>query len=167
MNKKDEIKLYNMIMPIWLLLLMPYMWWVSIAGNLIIDLLVVSVSLRVLRVANIKEKLKKSLLKTYIIGFLSDFIGCVPLLVVMFGLSDKSRLVNELQQSLMKNPFSSLMSFAIVTFCVILTSLLIYILNMKLAFNKLELDLSQKKKLAISVAIFTAPYLFYLPAMYY
>ena len=46
---KKEIKLYNVIFPIWMLILIPPLWLVVLPGNFLIDLLVLYISMRILK----------------------------------------------------------------------------------------------------------------------
>ena len=59
------------------------------------------------------------------------------------------------------NPFESIYAVLWVSVCVIIAAFFIYLFNYKFCLKKSNLDNEQKKKLALSLAIFTAPYLFY------
>ena len=59
--------------------------------------------------------------------------------------------------------YKSIYSFLFVTACVIITSIFIYIFNYKYSLKKSSFDNKQRIKISLSLAIFTAPYLFYLP----
>ena len=72
---KKEIKLYNVIFPIWMLILIPPLWLVALPGNFIIDLLVLYISMRILKIENRKLNIKKAIWKSWIIGFAADFVG--------------------------------------------------------------------------------------------
>ena len=65
------------------------------------------------------------------------------------------------------NPFTNIFAFFWVTGCVLLTAFLIYRLNLGWCLKKADLDDGQKKKIALSLAVFTAPYLFYLPTIWF
>ncbi len=65
------------------------------------------------------------------------------------------------------NAFESIWSIIWVTICVIISSFCIYIFNYKISFRKLEMEEGNKKKLAIALAVFTAPFLFYIPTSIY
>ena len=45
---KREVRLYNVIFPVWLMFLFPQIWLISLPGNLVIDVLVLAVTLKVL-----------------------------------------------------------------------------------------------------------------------
>ncbi len=72
---KKETSLYNVVFPIWLMVLFPTAWIVVIPLNLIVDFLVMFITLKVLKSQNTKLCIKSSLLPVWLFGFLSDFIG--------------------------------------------------------------------------------------------
>ena len=73
--KKKSIKLYNVIFPIWLLWLIPMTWVIVLPANFLIDLLVVVLTMKYLKVKEIKLNAKSVILKVWIFGFIADFIG--------------------------------------------------------------------------------------------
>ena len=61
--KKNSIKLYNVIFPIWLLWLIPITWLVVLPANFFIDLLVVVLTMKYLKVPDIKMNAKSVIFK--------------------------------------------------------------------------------------------------------
>ena len=61
--KKKSIKLYNVIFPIWLLWLIPMTWVIVLPANFLIDLLVVVLTMKYLKVKEIKLNAKSVILK--------------------------------------------------------------------------------------------------------
>ena len=169
---KKDTRLYNVIFPIWFLLLIPQLWIVSLAGNFLIDLLVLYISMRILKVENRKENIKKTILKTWIIGFACDFVGgfgmfLASLIDIDYNTPLGKWWYENLTNSVMYNPFDSIYGFLWTTLCVIITSVLIYVVNKKWCLKKLDISDEQKNKVALSFAIFTAPYFFYLPTAWF
>lgn len=70
----------------------------------------------------------------------------------------------------MINPFDNIYSIVITIVAVIITAYFIYLFNYKFALKKAFtegcLDDKQMRKIALSMAVFTAPYVFFLPAIY-
>ncbi|MGM9532050.1 hypothetical protein [Intestinibacter sp.] len=173
---KNDTKLYNMIMPIWLLIIFPVTWVVILPLNYLIDTLVLKLTIKKLNVQNKNEIYKMTILKTWIYGFLGDFIGAAIILAVSCGLYDIVNLETAFgavvgQMSMvMLNPFDNIFSFLIALIATIVAAYFIYLFNykfaLKKAFEKGYIDESTKKKIAISMAVFTAPYVFFLPAPY-
>ena len=170
MKSKREIKLYNMIFPIWLVWIFPMTWLIILPANFFIDSLVVLITLKVLKVTDIKQTYKKTILKVWGFGFLADFIGTVFMFLAIildsvwaydsvFGKWWYEHITNAVSY----NPFESIWSILWVTMCVVISCVCIYIFNYKMSFRKLDLEASIKKKLALALAIFTAPFLFYMP----
>ena len=63
--------------------------------------------------------------------------------------------------------FMSHVLFGYVGIFILLSAILIYICNIMFCLNKLTLEMQKKKKLALFLAVFTAPYLFYLPVEWF
>ncbi|MGM9534129.1 MAG: hypothetical protein ACI3VR_02705 [Intestinibacter sp.] len=173
---KRNTKLYNMVMPIWLLIIFPFTWVVILPLNYLIDTLVLKLTMKKLNVENRKEIYKMTILKTWICGFLADFIGATVILIPSFGLYEIVNpdtafgfIIEQISQ-VMLNPFDNVFSFLIALIATIVAAYFIYLFNYKIALKKAfeegRIDESTKKKIAISMAVFTAPYVFFLPAPY-
>lgn len=172
MTKSKDVTLYNLIFPIWLLWLVPITWLVVIPANFVIDLLVVVLTLRHLKISDVKAKAKSVIIKTWLVGFAADFIGTAGMYLSNYLEFDMKTPFGEwwyynITNAVAYNPFDSIFAILWITVCVMITSVFIYLLNYKLCFRKLEIEDEQKKKLALSLAIFTAPYLFYLPTAWF
>lgn len=177
---KKNTKLYNMIMPIWMMFIFPFVWVVILPLNYIIDSLVFLITMKVLKLEHKKAMYKLSILKIWIFGFISDFIGAtilfVPIIVNdVFNLDagHKSGLIYSIVDKLMQvtvNPFDNIYAFILVTIAVLIAAVFIYVFNykfsLKKAFENGYIDDVKRRKIALSMAIFTAPYLFYLPTMF-
>lgn len=170
--KKKEITLYNMIFPIWVLWLFPQTWIFVLPANFLIDLLVVSLTMHCVHVKDIKKNVKCVIWKTWLCGFAADFVGTFVMAGVnflpvredtTFGLWWHRRLIGPTSYA----PFTTVESFLFVTACVLLTAFIIYLLNVKFCLKKADMTKVQKKKVALSVAVFTAPYLFYIPLSWF
>ena len=74
---------------------------------------------------------------------------------------------DNLTNAVMYNPFSTLPGFLWATMCVVITSVIIYFVNKKWCLKKLEISDNEKKKIALAMAVFTAPFLFYLPTAWF
>lgn len=168
---KQDTKLYNVLFPIWLLWLWPSTWLVVLPLNFIIDGLVIWLTMRVLKLTGRKEVLKKALWKTWLFGFLADFIGTALMFSVNwidFALQDSpvwQWWYEHLTNGVSFNPFDNPFAFLFVLLCVVVSGLFIYLFNQKFALRKAVPDLHTRRKLSLSLAIFTAPYLFFFPSM--
>ncbi|MEL7656342.1 MAG: hypothetical protein AAGU75_10600 [Bacillota bacterium] len=158
--RKKDVTLYNVLFPIWFLILFPVAWIVVLPANFVIDSIVLLISIKLLKLTNIKETYKSTILKVWVIGFASDFAGAGILFLGTMG-SPKWR---EYLNSISWNPFDNWYAILYVVFATIVSGLLIYILNYKFSFARLEISKRHKRILALALAIFTAPYIFLYPS---
>lgn len=170
--KNKDVKLYNVIFPIWMIWLFPITWIVVLPANFIIDMIVVILTLKVLKVKDIKAVTKSVILKVWIFGFLADFIGTFLMLISNLIDFDYNSPIgewwyNNITNAVSYNPYSSIWALLWVIMCVLTSAILIYLFNYKVVLKKSSLDEGQKKRLALSLAIFTAPYTFLLPTRWF
>ena len=74
-KSSNNIILYNMIFPLWLLWIIPSTWIVILPANFLIDLAVLLITMHCLKISGRKEIIKRSVWKIWVFGFISDFIG--------------------------------------------------------------------------------------------
>lgn len=161
--KKNETKLYNMLFPVWLFFVLPIAWIVVLPGNFIIDLLVIVIAMKIINIQDIKHNAKKIIIRTWLCGFVADIIGAL-FMVGVSNIEAGEGWYNNVVYPIQNNPFLTIAGFLFTTLAALISAIIIYVLNYKFCFNKSNLNKSQKKKLALSLAIFTAPYLFYVPS---
>lgn len=138
---KKDIKLYNVIFPVWFLMLFPQMWLIVLPGNFIIDSIVLVISMIFLKIEERKTFYKQSILKIFIIGLVSDVIGALFLFLLM--IAGAMSMGDELYFTIP---------------AMVISAFFIYFLNYKITFKKLELPL--RKKMSLIFALVTAPYTF-------
>ena len=170
---KPETRLYNVFFPIWLLLLFYPLYWLAVLPvNFGVDLLVIVLTLRTLHAADIKTKAKKSIWKVWIFGFLADLLGGALMLSTQFIDLALRRYAPEatvawwyenITNAVMFSPFSTVPAFLWVLLCIALSGLLIYFFNTEFALKKAITDPVERRKLALALAVFTAPYTFFIP----
>ena len=162
------MKLYNMIFPVWLLWIFPTMWLIIMPANLIIDGLVIWLTLQFLKIADIKTVLKTVIWRTWVCGFLADFVSCLLLFSVnLIEFSPESQIYwwwNNNMMAVNYNVFANIYAFTFTTFALFISAYLIYWFNSRFCLKEAPLSAKQKKQLAISLAVFTAPYVFFLPS---
>lgn len=157
---KRDIKLYNLIFPMWGLyfwgVFFPVLFLILLPANFVVDSIVLLLLFAWLRLPEKKQWYKKIILKTWGFGFLADILASA----VMVGISWTNILpFNEYM------PISGIGAFLFTTVGVVLAAVLIYIFQRRFVLKKLDLEEGQKKKIALGMAILTAPYLMYLPPM--
>lgn len=159
-----ETKIYNVIFPLWLIILYPLNLLFVIPANYLIDYLVLSLGAKHLMIYDYKGVAKKVIIKTWIFGFIADIMGGVIMMLSNFLTHFK---LYDFVNAVMYNPFKRIDALLFVILVVIITAFIIYFLNLNYSFKDLDLPLVQKQKLALYLAIFTAPYLFLLPTMWF
>ena len=169
MNKK-EVKLYNILLPIWILIFCPtWLWLILIPANYLIDRLVLRWSL-----CAMPDKgafCRKHTWKICIVGFFSDLCGALILLsvyVIATLMGDSSPvppLIDKIEQGVAADPFNSIAAFLTVAISVAVAGLMIYVIDRKI-LTKAGLDAEQARRSALRLAVITAPYLYFFPSKF-
>ena len=165
MKRNKTTRLYNIILPIWLLIWFPtWLWLILIPVNYLIDFMVTYLSMKKLGIEDSKQKTLKHSWKICLIGFFSDFVGAVFLLGVLY-LTDII-LPNEIGESISYGLSwkPNLYSILIILIAIAISGVLIYVLNRWMLKKDLELSKEQIHRIALNLAVFTAPYLFLIPS---
>lgn len=167
MNKK-EVKLYNILFPIWMLIFFPsWLWLFLIPANYLIDRLVLYWSLGAM--PDKGAFCRKHTWKICIAGFLSDFCGALILyLAYMIAPlvdydSPFKTLIDQIEEGIAFNPFNSIASFLTIVVSVAVAGLLIFFIDRKI-LTKAGLDAEQARRSALRLAVITAPYLYFFPS---
>ncbi len=163
---KRDIKLYNILLPIWILYFFPQVWLITLPGNLLIDCLVLLITLAALKHTGKKAVLKQLWWKFWLLGFLADFIGAVFLFGFCFFamLPDPVGLwANELIAQAFLNPFRTLPAFLYTLAGVAVAGVCIYFFDKRVMRSCTLLDARQRHVIALTMAIVTAPWTFLVP----
>ena len=155
-------KLYNVVFPVWLIILMPPIILLVIPANFIVDSLVLLLGFKLFKITEKPKNYKKCILKVWIFGFLADIIGSLLLFATQF-MGNSDYISNNLIEPLMWNPFSNPLAFIYALVVIAICGYLIYLVNYRFSFKKTEFDDKQKKMMSVLLAVITAPYLFLLP----
>lgn len=152
---KNNLRLYNILFPIWLFWLWPtVIWLIILPANFVIDTLVLVIALKVLHIGQEFAVWKRSIVKVWLIGFVSDFLGAAFILAIMLLLDAVGSPLNTILF-----PGTTIISIP----GVLLSGILIYFFNRKLSFGRQELTAVQIHKLSLALAVFTAPYAMMIP----
>lgn len=163
-----DIKLYNMIFPIWLMLLCPPVIFITIVGNFVIDSIVLIICFKIFKLKdagfNQKKFYKETIIYIWLFGFVGDIIGALILISSTWVLGFSIGLFSEeFSYAIAYNPFSQLNAFIFVLFTMIVSGICIFILNYKHSFKNHNLDNKIKYKISLTIAIITIPFTFLLP----
>ncbi len=158
---RKNIKLYNVVFPVWLLIIFPISWFLIIPANFIVDSLVLYIALCILRIDRKKEFYKRTILWVFLFGFLADIIGSLLLLLSQYIFKD-GFWYEYIGMPVAENPFDNIYCLLYVVFAVVISGVLIYVFNRFISF-KIVLDKRIKRITALLLAVLTAPYMFLLP----
>ena len=154
-QQKHKVRLYNVLFPAWMFYLFPTgLWLIILPANFAIDSVVLWIAMRRLKIAGQRDIWKRSILRIWGIGFLSDILGAL-LTLGLFLLVDAAHLSWDIYL------FPGTTLFAIPG--VILAGILIYVLNKRYSFTNCALDNQQIHNLSLALAFFTAPYAMLIP----
>lgn len=158
------VRCYNVIFPIWFLLLFPLAWLYAMPANFIIDSIVLLLALRMLKIQDMGTVYKKTILGVWAFGFIADIIGAAFLLLSQLELGEWWQ--NQVTMPVLLNPWQSIPGFAMVLVALAFAGVLIYFLNYKFLFSRLPQVGGKAKRLCLALAICTAPYLYLVPTDY-
>ena len=162
LKNNNSVKLYNILLPLWLIIFVPsWLWLVLIPLNYIIDRVVLSWGL-----GNMPDKglfCRKHTWKICLAGFFSDFVGAAIMLLIAIPLSDHSEKMYDIGHAMMFDPFSNLLGLLIVVACIAIPAVCIYLIDKRI-LDKAGLEEEQVKRAAIRLALITAPYLYLFPS---
>ena len=168
MKRNENVRLYNILLPLWILLFWPSaLWLVLIPANYLIDRFVLRWSL-----GEMPEKgafCRRHTWKICLAGFASDLAGAC----ILFGVFMCSavagenapfrELLEKVEYGVGFNPFSHIGAFLVTALSVAAAGICIFLLDRKL-LRKAGLNAEQAKKSAVRLALITAPYLYFFPS---
>lgn len=163
-----NIKLYDMILPFWLILFFPPLIFASLAANFVIDSAVLLLCCMIFRIhqggkRGLWQFYRHNILQVWGFGFLSDLFGVVFIfieyaissIVAVHLLNDAA--MTDLNEEILLNIFSVIgMLFASVS---------IYLLNMYCVFKRKIPDKTKRLKLSLTIAVVTTPWTFLIQQM--
>ena len=171
MKRKSKVRLYNVIFPVWILMFWPSppVVLITFFGNLAIDCLVVFFALLALKHLAKGAVLKGCWWKVWLLGFLSDVIGALWLALGLFGSwaldadGTAAGWVAEFATAMTLNPFRHPLALLWTAIGVAIAGVCIYFFDRRVFRSEPELDPRQSHRLALALAIVTAPWLFFVP----
>lgn len=152
------MRLYNIFFPIWMLIFFPPIILVTLPVNFIFDLAVLLLTMKFLHVEDGRKYAKAVILRVWLCGFAADLLGALLMLVPVVPLN-----LGEPLEAVFYNPLAHAESFLWTTMCIAVSAAAIYILNYYFCLRRLSLESRLRRRLSLSLAVFTAPYLYYMP----
>ena len=131
MKSDSSVKIYNILLPLWLIIFLPsYLWLVLIPLNYIVDRVVLRWSL-----GDMPDKgrfCRKHTWKICVAGFLSDLVGALILLGVSIPVSEISEKFFDIWHAIMLDPLSDLSGMLIVVASIAISAACIYFLDKRI-----------------------------------
>lgn len=157
-----SVKLCNVLFPIWILIFFPQVLAIVIPGNLIVDAAVLLIALAAMRHRAKGAVLRKCWWKVWLLGFAADLIGAAWMVLGWFVTSWVPSLDSSLGK-ILYNPFGHPAAFLWTAAGVAIAGWFIFLLDRRVFRSVPELTSRQSTRLALTFAIVTAPWLFFLP----
>lgn len=151
-----NIKLYNVIFPLWAIFYVPPILYFALVGNFIIDGTVIFFTLLLNKVKLERIRLLIKITQAWCFGFLVDFLGTS----IIGGLFMNVRLINEY------NPYKNFVSALLYLLIVLVCGLIIAVINYKL-FKKDIVDERIRFRIGMAMGIITAPWTFLIPTPWF
>lgn len=143
---KKDVRLYNVLFPVWMLMTLPTIWYIVIPGNFLIDSLVLFAAMKALKLEDKWEFYRRHIIAVFLLGFLADILAAIPMWLGVYL---------ELGGTYGDSPVLTVPG-------VLLAGVLIYVFDYWISFRHLEKPV--RKKLALTYAIVTAPYTYLIPS---
>ena len=154
--KAHTVKAYNLIFPVYMIMLLsPVLWVFMIIGNFLVDSLVLLATIAILGNINSLRIWKSSIFRIVCFGFLSDLAGSLLNAILAFT------VLSDFYVGM--TPYSWPGCALLALPAILTAAILIYILNSRFAFRKTGLSLTICRKLALSLAVFTSPWVMMIP----
>jgi hypothetical protein len=166
---KKEVKLYNVIFPIWFLIFFPPVIFVTLIGNFVIDSLVTILCYAVFKLSSLRLDLKSfyknSILKVWIFGFVADILGAVFLFIVSLS-GTGIGLPNKFLTGINFDPFGYPPALLLIVLAMLIAAAFILFFNYRFTFRQIE-NKKLRFKVSLTIALITMPWTFLLPTKWF
>ena len=160
---KKPVRLYNVLLPIWLLWIFPQVWLIILPGNLVIDQLVLLLALAVLRHSGKGAVVKALWWKLWLLGFAADAVGVGWMVLGMFTAAYGQGWWAENLTDITGSPFRTPLALAWTLAGVAIAGVCIYFFDKRAMKGCPLLAPRERHVAALLLAILTAPWLFLVP----
>lgn len=162
-GEKKGARLYNVLFPLWLLMLAPQVWLILLPANFVIDTAVLLIAAAILKAEHLGKLYIRSIWPVWIFGFLADIVASLMALGVCrlaSVLPEQARewYSTQISGPLMNEVYTSVPAVVTALVIIALAGVLIYVLNRWVSFRGTALSDRQKHRIALALAVLTAPY---------
>ena len=160
---KKQVRLYNVIFPVWMLFLVPTVWLIALPSNLLIDCAVALAVLFALKHEHKRTLLRQIWWKIWLLGFAADFMGIAALLPSLILHDLLPDHLNDFIEPVMYNCFLSPVAFLWTAAAVAWAGVCIYLFDKADLRSCQLLTDRQRHVLCLALAVITAPWTFFIP----
>lgn len=166
-----EIRVYDVIFPVWLMLLFPPVIFITLMGNFLVDSLVLVICYYAFRLApttggGLKSFYLGNVFLVWGFGLAADLVGAALMFVIVTNgdlLGFSAKVVGEVAV----NPFASPAAAALAVFAMLVSGAAIFVLNDLVTFRRRIPDRRQRITTALLLAVVTMPWTFLLPTQWF
>lgn len=144
--KHRDVRLYELCLPVWFVFLLPPTWKVIFPLCFLLDSAVLLIATLAMKMPRAIGFYLRHILQVFVLGLAAYFLAVLLMVAIVLGLDVSGEYLN-----------SPLLMIPVV----LAAGGLIYLSGRFLSFR--DCEMAQRKKLALIVAIATAPYAFFLP----
>lgn len=161
---KRQTRLYNIILPIWLILAIPSPLWLALLpGNLLVDCAVLFLTLLALKHTQKGAVVKQLWWKFWLLGFAADAIGVVWMFLGMLGYIPFGDAWENTVSHVTHNAFDHPWAFLWALAGVALAGVCIYFFDRRAMRSCGLLTGRERHITALAMAAVTAPWPFFIP----
>lgn len=161
--ERAQTRLYNILLPIWLLWIFPQVWLVILPANLLLDCVVLLVALAALRCTAKRVVLCRVWWRVWLNGFLADAAGVAWMVLGMFAAARGGDWWEENLTPITGDPFRTPLALVWTLAGVTIAGVCIYFLDRRSLRRCPEVERRQRHGAALALAVLTAPWLFLVP----
>lgn len=164
---KKDIRLYNVLFPIWILILFPQILVFLIPGNLVIDCLVLFFTLCALKHTQKGAVLKELWWKFWLLGFAADGVGVLWMVLGWLPALLPGPLGDFWEETMLSShmlrPWTHPLTFCWTLAAIAIAGVCIYFFDKRAMRTCGLLSEREKHTMALAMAMVTAPWLFFFP----
>lgn len=156
---KRDVRLHNVMFPVWMFytplgfVFSPILWAIILGGNFVIDSLVLLLAFACLKLPDKGTLYRRCILRVWLCGFAADVLAACPMLLwILRGGNESFFMAWTLRDLPCMLPF------------VALGGAFVYVFNRFFALRKLGADRKTIHRIALFLAVLTAPYTFLIPS---
>ena len=162
------MKKLNVFLPPYVIFaIIPLFWIITLGITFVVDTIILLIVILLVYKKFDFATYKKTILKIWLLGFSTYFIGCIYLYIVAVLNSTFPFLFGEISSAIEQSHFDSIWGLIYVISGILISSILIFVFNYYISFKKTDFTKKQKVVSSLVFSVATAPYFFLLPNTFF